>query len=313
VAGGTIQIINPCAHVECHRWLGGGSVGMRDRIVNLGEKNKLVGILSQAEGNPPGIARPAVIILNAGLIHRVGPNRTFVDLSRQLSQQGFNVLRFDFSGIGDSDPREDHLPFEKSAPQEVCLAMDHLAQEGMAAEFVLIGLCSGAAIAFQVASLDQRVIGAVIINAPAPNTPAGEKMRASSFYWRKALFNQKSWSRIILGKSSYREVWSAIVTQVQLMFFFKAAVQSEPEEIGASLKAAFQTFRGRATRLLFISSGDEVGVDYIRRIAGCEHESMRKSGLLSIEILSATDHLFTPIEAQKRLSDRINQWMTSFQ
>jgi len=39
---------------------------------------------------------------------------------------GFVVLRFDFSGLGDSAVRHDHLGFDKSAVVEAQEAMDYL-------------------------------------------------------------------------------------------------------------------------------------------------------------------------------------------
>jgi hypothetical protein len=72
---------------------------MNEEAVLIG--GSLVGILSRP---PAGVdpAMPGVLLLNAGRIHRVGPNRLYVAIARRLAAMGFAVCRFDLSGIGDS-------------------------------------------------------------------------------------------------------------------------------------------------------------------------------------------------------------------
>lgn len=60
----------------------------------------LVGVLSRPRQIVAG--RPAVILLNAGLVQRSGPFRVYAQLARALASCGFVVLRFDLSGRGDS-------------------------------------------------------------------------------------------------------------------------------------------------------------------------------------------------------------------
>jgi len=99
---------------------------MNEQVIRFEPSQTLVGIVTQPA---PALANPdlpAVVLLNAGLLHRVGPNRIYVQLARKLAGFGFTVLRFDFSGMGDSRPREDHLPYVQSAPAEAKDAMDWL-------------------------------------------------------------------------------------------------------------------------------------------------------------------------------------------
>ena len=66
----------------------------------FGTSHRLFGVLVK-----PRVAsadRPAVIMTNAGTVHRIGPHRLYVDLARELAELGFTVLRMDLSGIGDS-------------------------------------------------------------------------------------------------------------------------------------------------------------------------------------------------------------------
>src|SRR5437867_887582 len=121
---------------------------MTERVVQFGDGNSLVGVLSEpAAGMKPG-SRPAVILLNAGTLHRVGPHRVYVRIARVLASEGFPVLRFDLSGLGDSAPRRDNVPYRESTLRETRDAMDCLAGQGVGRQFLLMGFCEGADIAF---------------------------------------------------------------------------------------------------------------------------------------------------------------------
>ncbi|MCH8830022.1 MAG: DUF1549 domain-containing protein, partial [Planctomycetes bacterium] len=99
---------------------------MKEEAVLFGKTGSLVGIVSDPSDSDSGKNLPAVILLNSGLIHRVGPNRVYVKIARRLAAEGFVAFRFDFSSIGDSLVRYDNLSFEKSAVDEVQDAMDFL-------------------------------------------------------------------------------------------------------------------------------------------------------------------------------------------
>ena len=74
-----------------------------EKIQIFGEHSNLLGILSESNTLNKSNDIPGVIILNAGLVNRTGPFRMSVELARLLAENGCNVLRFDLSGIGDSE------------------------------------------------------------------------------------------------------------------------------------------------------------------------------------------------------------------
>ncbi len=149
-----------------------------ERVLRFGTNNALVGVLTEARGTAGGSTdaqQPAVIFLNSGILHRVGACRWHVRLARSLSAEGFHCLRFDFSGIGDSEQRRDALSFEESAVLETRDAMDRMQRLTGTKQFVLMGLCSGADIAHIAALQDERVVGLHLLDAWSYRTPA--------FYW----------------------------------------------------------------------------------------------------------------------------------
>jgi len=128
---------------------------------------QLAGVLSEpleATGRTP-----AVILVNAGAVRRVGPNRMWVEAARRWAATGVPVLRLDMEAIGDSDG--DEVPYRSDAAlytsrfvPHVARAMDALQARGVAEEFVVGGLCSGAYWALHAALQDRRVCGLLLVN-----------------------------------------------------------------------------------------------------------------------------------------------------
>ncbi len=141
-----------------------------ERAHTFGDDAGLFGIVTSPESPKPGA--PAVVLLNAGLVHRVGPFRMHVELARRLAKAGFTVLRLDQSALGDSLPRRGGLSYEERAVLDARQAMDFLAQRYEIGRFVVAGLCAGAMNAHRVAVSDDRVVAGCLLDGYAYRTAA---------------------------------------------------------------------------------------------------------------------------------------------
>jgi len=130
---------------------------MTEVVVQIGRDRHLSGIVSLPE---PGTGAPlGVVLMNAGVIHRVGPHRFNVKLARRLTRLGYPVMRMDLSGLGDSLTPSNGLPYEAQSVVDLQAGMDALATASGAKSFMLAGICSGARNAWTTALADQRVRG----------------------------------------------------------------------------------------------------------------------------------------------------------
>ncbi len=119
---------------------GDASALIAERVVRLGP-NGLFGISSQPKEGPEG---PVFLFVSLANEHRIGPGRLWVELSRHLATLGFQSVRLDLGGAGDS-------PGPVLAPDDVYSyqAVDDVVQAaeaamaGEPANAVLIGVCSG--------------------------------------------------------------------------------------------------------------------------------------------------------------------------
>jgi alpha-beta hydrolase superfamily lysophospholipase len=113
-----------------------------ERTVRLGPLG-LFGIVTEPGGPPRG---PTVVLVNEGNTHHIGQARIWVDLARRVAAAGFRVLRFDLSGIGDSNTRPGQRAHVSRAPEaieDVYEAMRAIRPEDPT-DVVLVGFCSGA-------------------------------------------------------------------------------------------------------------------------------------------------------------------------
>jgi pimeloyl-ACP methyl ester carboxylesterase len=91
-------------------------------------------------------------------------------LSRQLAARGFNVLRFDYYGSGDS--AGDDLEMRLSGSREdIVAAIEELKDISDAKAVALIGLRLGASLAAQIAASCRKDVAALVLWDPAVSGP----------------------------------------------------------------------------------------------------------------------------------------------
>lgn len=142
-----------------------------EEAFKFGRYEHLAGVVARPAGVPGLHKMPAVIMVNAGFVHHVGPLRLYVELARELARLGVTTLRFDLSGLGDSG-----LPPGRQAVSERKNADIGDAIEFMQAQFgmtnvIMLGLCSGAVDSHRAALAHIGVEGVVMMDPPAyPDT-----------------------------------------------------------------------------------------------------------------------------------------------
>jgi pimeloyl-ACP methyl ester carboxylesterase len=284
---------------------------MREEAVLFGKAENLVGVITEHPEAESGSHHLAIILLSAGLVHRVGPNRLYVKMARHFAGMGFAVLRFDFSGIGDSEVCDDQ-PFEQSAVSETQQAMDFLSATRGIERFVLVGICAGADISFQAACRDPRVVGTIPINAQDFQLGMSEDWSDSitdrkdaRYYWKRSLYNPKSWLNAITGKADYRTIIRVVGFRLTNLFARRREVSPET----AHITAGFHALVERGVFLLLVYTEGDLGLGYFEMTLDDEVKRLSASGKLRIEIIPQTDHIFTLLQSQERLLKVTQDWV----
>lgn len=103
----------------------------------------------------------AVILLNAGMVRKVGPFNMSVDIARNLASDGYFAFRFDMAGLGDSTKIKTGNTHIQNAIDDMAATMSHIEAQYNIHKFIFMGLCTGADHAHIISVQDERVVGNV--------------------------------------------------------------------------------------------------------------------------------------------------------
>jgi len=161
-------------------------------VFNCGE-NRLVGIAAV----PEITAEVGVLILVGGPQYRVGSHRQFTLLARNLAAAGFASLRFDYTGMGDSegDAQEfDQVEADISAAIEAMLETI----PGVC-RVVLWALCDAASSAMMFAHRHSQVTGMILLNPWVHHGEYSPEVKLTHYY-RPSFWRKDQWRRLLFGE-----------------------------------------------------------------------------------------------------------------
>jgi len=284
---------------------------MNEAAVLLGQSRSLVGIITAPEKLADARQRPAVLLLNAGLVHRVGPHSLYVYLARRLAAKGYLVVRFDFSGLGDSPACQDKVPYAETRVLETREVMDSIAKQKGIERFCLMGLSSGAVASFQTSLQDSRVVGTVLLN-PHGFDQSGEwsnhvdKLSTMRIYMTN-LFRLESWFKIVSGKTDYRRLQQAVWYRLKRSFTRSSQVTHVARRLVDDLK----DFLNSNVRTLLVFSVKDRSIENFDSILGQGWQKGLDSTVTLVDIPEA-NHTFAGPFHQEQVLDVVEHWMNRF-
>jgi hypothetical protein len=270
------------------------NTSVREKPVQFGPDGNLVGVMARPAAGDAASTRPAVLFLNAGVIHRIGPHRLHVNLARYFAMRGVTSLRIDLSGIGDSRPVPGALSFRQSSVADAKTAMDWLGAETGLRRFVLFGLCSGADNAIATGIVDERVVGLVLLDPPAYVTPQSRLRKVA------ARVQDVGWGTAVAN-------WGAGLIR-------RSLGNNRSEVVGGREVPAIPEYRAQLTTLA------ERGVAILAVFSGSLRERYNHPeqlfelfpelrGKVDLAYFPAANHMFTEFEAQAALKATVTPWV----
>ena len=272
---------------------------MQERIVQFGPSRGLVGVLAVPDTRT---SAPHVILLSTGIIHRVGSSRLYVDLARALATAGVPALRFDLSGVGDSERRQDVQSVRESVERDIDDAIAYLTDAHKADRIILMGLCSGAFDAFIAASSQDRVVGAFMVDMPGPfrglahtaRHIGARLLRPAS--WRNPIRSLLGHSRAVVGDRQ--------PTSGGDRYVVGARSRLTRDSMGAQLVALL----ARGVRLHFsFTAGLEMNYNHASQFKSTFPRAARHPSL-SYDFYPEPDHSFGTRAMRERLIATVVPW-----
>lgn len=277
---------------------------MRERVLRVGKPTPLIGVISEPDDFDP--SRPALLALNSGVMHHVGTCRLSVKVTRAVAHAGLLAARFDYSGIGDSEPRRGSEAFEQVSLRECGEIMDYLERTRGVKQFILYGLCSGADAAYNTARADSRVIGMAQIDAYCYITwryyvEYYVPILLHGGRWRS--FLTQRWNRL-LGKTPPQSATSVATEEGNFEIPTYTRVFPPRDDVAAGLRGLVE----RGVRMLVVFTGGEPHYNY--------REQYRDSlpdvpfgDRLQVEYYPKTNHIITQPDYQERVVGCIADWV----
>lgn len=271
--------------------------GFVEELRTFGSGGRLAGVLTRPAGAGRHAGdRPALLILNTGATHRVGPGRVGVELARAAADHGIAALRMDLGGIGDSDSAADaRRPdiYRRSALEDVRAGLALLAEAGFW-QVVAVGVCSGAFMAFHAARTEPQLVGLVLVNLPRfgwrpfhplvfARTRAILAMLRHAAIWRQALRGRGDLAPAVrvLGERLAARLALRLPRPVRRL----AAGISRPRRWLARLAR-------RGVRTLVLYAAHDPGLPLFDRVMGARRGRLAE-GALEVEVVAEANHAFS--------------------
>jgi pimeloyl-ACP methyl ester carboxylesterase len=195
-----------------------------------------------------------------------------VDLARDLASRGYLTMRFDASGLGDSiaaPGADENRIYTKDAVADVRRAMDLLGQLHGARRFVLVGVCSGAYLAFHATLADARVAGQLLISPFAFEWKDGDPVTPTG----------------------------------------RSAEPLPSAGRGNAVERAFVATCERGIASLIVSASNDGGLDVVAAHLGPDASWLRGRPGFALEIVEDGDHTFTSRASQRTLRGIVARYM----
>jgi pimeloyl-ACP methyl ester carboxylesterase len=286
---------------------------------------RLFGILAVPEpvdGGAPARGGPAVLLLNAGSVHHIGPGRLWVRLARRWAARGLTVLRLDLAGLGDSPGTltgEDNAFYPPHALDDIRAAVEWLRRVAGAGEVHLLGLCSGAYHAYRAAAAGLPVGSAVMVNPLTFRWRNGTQLAVElvdsdvirmTRRYRAAVARADTWRRLVQGDLDLPMIVRALAVRVYngLRRRMRALVRWIGLVPDDDVAAALARAAGAGIRLRFVFAAGEPGLELLQAETGHALKPLLASGKVVLETLVDADHTFTRLEARDRLVALLDRW-----
>lgn len=273
--------------------------------------SRLFGILTRQED---AVAQPAVLMLNSGSVHHIGPSRLWLQLSRRWAEHGVTVLRLDLSGIADSPPQpgaEENVVYSGQAVSDVAAALSYLQQHVGATQCHVMGLCSGGYHALKAAIAGHDMAGALVINPLTFYWKEGTRMSDLKDYevsglaakFSSRLFTTTAWKKLLQGKVDVRIVMKVALRRLWNFVYPHALALARACRIPLKDDLA-RDLAGPAKkgiRLKFVFAKHAPGFELLEMQGGGAIHRLVRRGQATLDFVPDADHTFTRLDARERL------------
>jgi len=277
-----------------------------EEIFSIQSPCNLHGVISRPAQLIP--EKPALLILNAGLVHHIGPCRTSVTFAREMAAQGYFVIRFDLSNLGDSPVRSGGPATDEARiVEEIKTVMDYIQEHVGINKFVIFGLCSGSQDGVKTAVHDSRVVGLAGVDTFGYRT-----WQYYCYYYGRKLMGSNGWQAIgrKIGRilkiipppdASADEHRSIADAEIEWSYPPRHEVQEW-----------YSILVNRGVRFFYVFSGDWVSQYCYAQQFFHMYPKVDFKNLAEVAYKPEMSHIMVEPSSQRYVSSKLNKFMASF-
>ena len=278
-------------------------------------ENKLIGILSYHSDLNNDKSKPLIVLTNSGSVHRVGPNRVYVQLARSLASEGYPVLRFDLSNLGDSvlgKPENENNPYSEYAMHDIAIILELMEKEYGFNSFIISGICSGAHNAFHAGLImpkSHNIKETIIINPLRFYSDGFENKKSMPTYqverdsqqYNESLYSLEKWKKLLSGKVDLIYLSSFIYQKT--LKTLTSNIQASAEKIGiysgSRLTKDLKKYVHNNIKISFFIASKDPGKKLLMNESRIVVNTMIKSNQMDIYEVPNADHTFSSLNCRK--------------
>jgi exosortase A-associated hydrolase 1 len=149
-----------------------------------------------------------LLMVTGGTQTRIGSHRMYERLAKRLAEAGFPCLRYDRSGVGDSEGEE--ADWRDSGPDIAAAASAFRNEAPQVERLIGFGLCDGAS-ALAVHGGNASLAGLILLNPWLVEAQAGTPAPAAvKAHYRQRLTSAAGWKKLLSGSVSYRKLLKGV-------------------------------------------------------------------------------------------------------
>lgn len=280
----------------------------REESFQFGDDDRCFAIATHPSSHS---SRTGVVFLNTASDPRVGPHRMYVRIARTLAAQGIPSLRFDPTGVGDGAITSANL--HAYSPERLTETREaiQLARTRLGVERVgLVGLCSGAYVAFHAGAAGPGIAGQILINPQTFHWKDGDSLEIAvkqavkgTRYYRRALFESSTYRRLFRGEVHAKWIVSGLLRRA-FGRMTSALQRLGTRRTAVNVRGTFRRTISGGQRILFIFGEDDPGLDLFREQVG-NTRALERTGDFAVDVVPGVDHTFSTGAAQRWLEERI--------
>ncbi len=236
----------------------------------------------------------AVVFLNNGAAPNVGPGGAWLHWASDLAGDGHRAVRVDLDGLGDSPPRRPghrEGSYPVGAADDVREVVEHLTTHGVE-RVAVVGLCSGALLAFDAALQTPQIDHIVSINARFDKPHHDDAQRSA-----RAGGQTNRLLAIPLSKTPLLAMINRIPAPIWRVL--------DSVHLVPLPTRAIERVVARGTRVTLLFGADEWGLRALTARAPKRLARLEASPLVTLDVIPELDHsMFAPL-GRDLMEDRI--------